>query len=109
MHTYLAMLRLCNATRLLQKAELIFADMRAAGITAPPFEAYAIMLRLFAEFKDRAGAAPYLAEMAALGYELRSRSLKLSIPTFFTMSDEDRCVRARARALVLLWFCFVLV
>jgi hypothetical protein len=92
------MLRLCNATRLLQKAELVFADMRAsAGVgAAPPFEAYAIMLRLFAEFKDRAGAAPYLAEMEALGYELRSRSLKLSIPTFFTMSDEDRCANCFA-------------
>jgi hypothetical protein len=101
-HTYLAMLRLCNATRLLQKAELVFADMRAsAGVgAAPPFEAYVIMLRLFAEFKDRAGAAPYLAEMEALGYELRSRSLKLSIPTFFTMSDEDRCAYFFAVCLV---------
>jgi pentatricopeptide repeat protein len=57
-----------------------------------PVQAYTIMLRLFAEFEDRVGAQPYLAEMKYLGYELRSRSVKLSIPTFFTMSDADRYV-----------------
>jgi hypothetical protein len=48
------------------------------------------MLRLYAEFEDRRGASPYLKDMQVLGYELRSRSLRLSIPTFFTMSEADR-------------------
>jgi hypothetical protein len=69
----------------------VFADMRQSNIT-PSFEAYTIMLRLFAEFEDRQGAQPYLQQMQQLGYELKSRSLKLSIPTFFTMSDQDRYI-----------------
>ncbi len=36
-HTYMALLRMCNATRLLQKAERVFAELKQAGIT-PSFE-----------------------------------------------------------------------
>jgi hypothetical protein len=76
-----------------------FANLLHACLTLV-FQAYAIMLRLYAEFKDRVGAQPYLDEMRHLGYELRSRSLKLSIPTFFTMSDADRYALADARVLL---------
>ena len=85
----MALLRMCNASRLLEKAEYVFAEMNLYDIS-PPFEAFCIILRIFAEFEDRDGALPYLMQMKERGYELRSRSIVESIPTFFTMNEENR-------------------
>ena len=87
--TYMSLLRMCNANRLLEKAEFVFKELKKSGIV-PKFEVFCIMLRLFAEIEDRKGALPYFIQMKELGYELRSRSIRLSIPTFFTMNEENR-------------------
>eukprot|EP00455_Lapot_gusevi_P001435 TRINITY_DN10578_c0_g2_i2.p1 TRINITY_DN10578_c0_g2~~TRINITY_DN10578_c0_g2_i2.p1 ORF type:complete len:205 (-),score=43.29 TRINITY_DN10578_c0_g2_i2:35-649(-) len=91
-YTYMALLRMCNNTRLLEKGVLVMDAMKQANIK-PQFEAYCIILRLFAEIQDREGAEPYLQEMKEHGYRLKSRSMRLSIPSFFTMSEEKRATR----------------